>query len=190
VSAARTPASTATARKPARTVRATSRPARGSASPNKPVRKPSSTPRRVTTPARAVVERADEPRQVTVRAVMLFVVILVAFVLLAPTLRAYVAQQEQLRELNDAIAATQARTAGLQAAIDRWDDEAYVQAQARDRLGFVMPGETPYVVVDPETITGEEPVDTEDPGPVTMPRTGPWYLTVWDSVQVAGEVDD
>lgn len=121
---------------------------------------------------------------------MLFVVILVAFVVLAPTLRAYVAQREQLRELDDAIAASQERTASLEAAIERWSDDAYVQAQARDRLGFVMPGETPYIVVDPETVTGGEPVDAEDPGPVTMPRTGPWYLTVWDSVQVAGEVDD
>lgn len=121
---------------------------------------------------------------------MLFVVVLVAFVLLAPTLRAYVAQQEQLRELNDAIAATQERTAALNDAIERWSDDAYVQAQARDRLGYVMPGETPYVVVDPEYVTGEEPADAEDDGPVTMPRTGPWYVTVWDSVQVAGEVDD
>lgn len=121
---------------------------------------------------------------------MLFVVILVAFVVLAPTARAYLNQQEQLRELNDAIAATQERTSSLQAAIDRWSDDAYVQQQARDRLGFVMPGETPYVVVDPETVTGEEPVEADEPGPVVMPRTGPWYLTVWDSVQVAGEVED
>ncbi len=121
---------------------------------------------------------------------MLFVVILVAFVVLAPTLRAYVTQQEQLRDLDEAIAAAQDRNDALQASIDRWSDPAYVQARARDRLGFVMPGETPYIVVDPETVTGQEPADTEDPGPVTMPRTGPWYLTVWDSVQVAGEVDD
>lgn len=126
----------------------------------------------------------------TVRAVMLFVVILVAFVLLAPTLRAYLTQQEQLRELNDAIAAAQERTASLETAIEQWSDPSYVQSQARDRLGFVLPGETPYVVVDPETVTGEEPVSSDDPGPVTMPRTGPWYLTVWDSVQVAGEVED
>jgi len=121
---------------------------------------------------------------------MLFVVILVAFVVLAPTMRAYLTQQEQLRELNDSIAAAQERTTSLQTSIDRWNDDAYVQQQARDRLGFVMPGETPYVVVDPETVTGEEPTASEETGPVTMPRTGPWYLTIWDSVQVAGEVED
>lgn len=127
----------------------------------------------------------------TVRAVMLFVVVLVAFVVLAPTLRAYLTQQEQLRSLEEQIAAAEDRTAALQTAIDRWDDERYVQAQARDRLGFVMPGETPFVVLDPETVTGEEPeTDDDETGPVTMPRTGPWYLTVWDSVQVAGEVGD
>lgn len=37
-----------------------------------------------------------------------------------------------------------------------------MQAQARDRLGYVMPGETPYVVVDPETVTGgESPAEAE-----------------------------
>lgn len=135
-----------------------------------------------------MTERPDEPRQITLRAVVLFVVVLMAFVVLAPTLRAYVSQQEQLRDLNGRIEAAQQRTADLDAAVERWGDEAYVQAQARERLGFVMPGETPYRVVDPETVTGEEPTaDPADAGPVDMPRTGPWYLTVWDSVQVAGE---
>lgn len=137
-----------------------------------------------------MVEQPEEPRQVTVRAVMLFVVILVAFVVLAPTMRGYLVQREELRELNDAIAASRERTAALESAIERWSDEQYVQSQARDRLGFVMPGETPFVVVDPETVTGEEVAADGEDGPVTMPRTGPWYLTVWDSVQVAGEVGD
>lgn len=136
------------------------------------------------------MEQPDEPRQVTVRAVMLFVVILVAFVVLAPTLRAYLAQQEALRDINEEISATQQRTDDLQAAVERWSDDSYVQAQARERLGFVMPGETPFRVVDPETVTGEESADAGEVGPVAMPRSGPWYLTVWDSVQVAGEVGD
>lgn len=126
----------------------------------------------------------------TVRAVILIVVILVAFVVLAPTLRAYLAQQQQLRELNDTIAATQQRTDELAAAVQRWNDDSYVQAQARDRLGFVMPGETPYRVIDPETVTGDDSASDIDSGLVTMPRTGPWYLTVWDSVQIAGEATD
>ncbi|UFU03826.1 septum formation initiator family protein [Ruania suaedae] len=139
----------------------------------------------------AAAEEQREPRQITVRGLVLFVVVLMAFIVLAPTLRAYVSMQEQNRDLGAQIAATEERNAELQAQIDQWNDPVYIQSQARDRLGFVMPGETPYRVVDPETVTGEEPASAEDDqGPVSVPPTGPWYLTVWDSVQVAGEVED
>lgn len=135
-----------------------------------------------------VVEPDAPPRQITVRTVVLCLVILVAFIVLAPTLRAYVSQAEQQRDLVAQIEAAQARNADLQRSIDRWDDPAFIQHQARDRLGFVYPGETAYIVVDPETVTGEEvETDPRDEGPVTVPHVGPWYVTVVDSVRVAGE---
>jgi len=120
---------------------------------------------------------------------VLFLVILVAFIVLAPTLRAYISQQEEQRDILARTEAAEERSAELQRTIERWDDEAFVQAQARERLGFVMPGETPYRVVDPETITGEEVETDPDDGPVVVPQVGPWYLTVTDSIQVAGEVE-
>ncbi|WP_175477227.1 FtsB family cell division protein [Ruania alba] len=172
---------------------ASSRPAPKSVRPqSKPQPKPSAT-RRSATARRggATREEATEPRQITVRGLVLFVVILMAFIVLAPTLRAYVTQQEEQRDLAAQIVAARDRNAELQAQIDQWEDPVYVQARARDRLGFVMPGETPYRVVDPETVTGEEPASAaDDQGPVSVPPTGPWYLTVWDSVQVAGEIED
>ncbi len=120
---------------------------------------------------------------------VLFLVILMGFIVLTPTLRAYVSQAEQQRTLAGQIEAAQERNAELQRTIDRWDDDAYVQSQARDRLGFVFPGETSYIVTDPETVTGEEvPVDTSQDGPVVVPQVGPWYVTVTDSIDVAGEV--
>lgn len=125
------------------------------------------------------------------RGLVLFVVVLMAFIVLAPTLRAYVTQQEQHRDLAARIAATEERNTVLQGEIDKWDDPAFVQARARERLGFVMPGETPYRVVDPQTVTGEEvPDELGEDGPVDVPHEGPWYLTVWESVQVAGEGDE
>lgn len=39
--------------------------------------------------------------------------------------------------------------------IARWDDKAYVTAQARDRLGFVFPGEQAIRVEHPEAVTGK-----------------------------------
>lgn len=137
----------------------------------------------------APAEEQNPPRQITVRTLVLFLVILVAFIVLAPTLRAYVSQQEQQRDILAQTEAAQDRSAELQRTIERWDDPAFVQAQARERLGFVMPGETAYRVVDPETITGEEVETDPEDGPVVVPQVGPWYLTVTDSIQVAGEVD-
>ncbi|HLS26364.1 MAG TPA: septum formation initiator family protein [Beutenbergiaceae bacterium] len=120
---------------------------------------------------------------------MLFLVILIAFIVLAPTLRAFIAQAEQQRDLTSQIEAAEERNAELQRTLDRWEDPAFVQAQARERLGFVYPGETAYRVVDPETVTGEEvESDQEDDGPVIVPQVGPWYITVTDSIRVAGEV--
>lgn len=124
----------------------------------------------------------------TVRAMVFSLVVLVAFVLVYPTLGSYLetrAEVEQLRAQRDA---AKAENAELEADLKRWDDDAYVIAQARERLSFVMPGETAYRVVDPEVV----PDTPADPGtPVTSPSDGatrPWYTTVWESVQVAGEV--
>lgn len=126
---------------------------------------------------------------VSLRMLGIFLVALVAFVVLAPTLRYAVAQQEQLRTLNADVADARARNTELQRQFELWQDPLYVQAQARDRLGYVMPGETPYIVVDPETITGGESVADVEAAERAAARAAatPWYLRVAESVQVAGE---
>ncbi|MGC0250221.1 FtsB family cell division protein [Pseudactinotalea sp. Z1748] len=139
----------------------------------------------------AVVDPEPPPRQITVRTLVLFLVVLMAFIVVTPTLRAYVTQAEQQRTLVAQIEATEERNIQLQRTVDRWEDPAYVQAQARERLGFVHPGETAYLVVDPEVVTGEEvESDPDADGPVLMPQVGPWYITVTDSLRVAGEVGE
>lgn len=144
-------------------------------------------------PRRAEEEQPAQPRQITVRGLVLFVVVLMAFIVLAPTLRAYVNQQEEHRQLAAQISDTKDHNEQLRQEIERWDSEAYIKAEARERLGFVLPGQTPYRVVDPQVITGEEaPIarSNNEQGPVEVAPSGPWYLTVWDSVQMAGEVDE
>lgn len=141
------------------------------------------------------VEREDPsggdepPRQITVRVLVFTVVLLMAFVLITPTLRAYVRQQEEQRELNAELAAANDEAKRLDGQIKRWNDDDFIKSQARDRFGFVMPGETPYRVIDPETVTGEEP-ELESDLVTSLPAgVGPWYLDVWESVHVAGEME-
>lgn len=123
---------------------------------------------------------------ITLRGLGLFIVILVAFIVLAPTLRHTVEQQEQLRRIDADVAAAQDRTAELEFMLEQWQDDTFVQAQARNRLGYVMPGERTYRVTDPETITGGGPTDVEEPRLPSSSDT-PWYIGLWDSVTVAGQ---
>ena len=54
--------------------------------------------------------------------------------------------------------------ADLQAAEARWDDPAYVEAQARARLHFVRPGEVGYVVLTEEELASPETTQTTADG--------------------------
>lgn len=130
------------------------------------------------------------PRLFTVRVMVLGVVSLLAFVLVFPTLRSYLAQRVELEQLHLKVAEAQQRNEDLEADLARWDDDQYVIAQARDRLAFVLPGETAYRVRDPEVVpepTAPE-IAAQGSGPVLGDdSTQPWYSVVWDSVRIAGE---
>ena len=175
------------------------RPAGASKSPTSPSARTPRTPRATTsTRAPALADRRRSrnglllPEVVTVRSLVIAVVVLLAVVLLLPTLRAYVNQTGELRALRAEVAAAEAERDDLQVQLGRWDDEAYVIAQARDRLSYVMPGERAWRVIDPETV-----VDDLDPetgrkvtdGPVGVEGNdgAPWYTSLWRSVQLAGE---
>ncbi|OCI32698.1 FtsB family cell division protein [Oerskovia enterophila] len=132
------------------------------------------------------------PEVVTVRALVMSVVVLLAVILLLPTVRAYVNQTGELRALRADVAEAQATRDELEVELGRWDDQAYVIAQARDRLSYVMPGERAWRVVDPDTVvddldpeTGQ--VVTDGPVDVAGHAGAPWYTSLWRSVQLAGE---
>ena len=74
----------------------------------------------------------------------------------------------------------------VQTELNRWDDPAFVKLQARTRLGWVMPGEIGFTVVDADgkplgggsqLNTGEKPADDRPPES--------WYTRLWGSVETA-----
>ncbi|MDO8106826.1 septum formation initiator family protein [Isoptericola sp. b441] len=175
---------------------ATSRARRPSA--GAPPRRGSDRPAPRAAERRATVER-DEPgvgdlaRLLSVRALLLGVVLLIGFTMVFPTVRAYLAQRSELSALAAKVAAAEKRETDLSAQLARWDTDAYVIAQARERLSYVMPGETAYRVIDPQVVTEQPHVSSSDPGStggLALPVGGavaPWYSTIWSSVQLAGE---
>lgn len=123
------------------------------------------------------------------RTVVVLLVVAFSFVLVAPTLRVYLRQQEQERAVTAEFEYTTARNEQLQHEIDRWADDDYVRAQARERLGYVLPGQQPYIVVDPETVVGEEAQTEYEQAMGYVPPSGPWYLEMWESIRVAGATE-
>lgn len=144
--------------------------------------------RRLAAGGRAVT--ALLPETITVRMLVVGMVLLASFVLLAPVARSYVRETSELRSLQAELAAAQEQKASLQNELERWDDPAFVKAQAREHLGYVMKGDTAYRVLDP---AGVDPSVSPVTGRrvqagVVDPAGGgePWYQKVWTSAQVAG----
>ncbi|MGV8883275.1 MAG: FtsB family cell division protein [Rhodoglobus sp.] len=96
-------------------------------------------------------------------ALMLALVIL-AVIVLAPNLRILIEQQQTIAALNESVADTRESVDELTEDKARWDDPAYIEAQARERLFYVYPGEVSYLVVgsnDQHTTENGQPISTE-----------------------------
>lgn len=121
----------------------------------------------------------------TARALALAVVLLVLVISYASSLRIYLAQTRDLAETRATIAERQARISGLEDEVAQWDDTTYVRAQARARLGWVMPGETGFTVVgaDGQPVGGGPAVGVEEPA--APAARSPWWVALWGSIQIA-----
>ncbi|GEK80053.1 hypothetical protein ABA31_14040 [Agrococcus baldri] len=74
--------------------------------------------------------------------------VVAGFVVLAPTVGLLLEQRRDIAALEAQVAEQHANVESLEAEAARWDDPAYIEAQARDRLFFVYPGETSFVLLD------------------------------------------
>jgi cell division protein FtsB len=126
-----------------------------------------------------------EPRRtnLTGRAAMLALVVCLLAISLAYPLREYLSQRGDIADYRATVAEQEKRVAELQRQHERWSDEAYVEAQARERLHYVMPGETSYVVLESDETVSADGVVTA--AREQAPRS-PWFTDLWHSVEVAG----
>ena len=110
---------------------------------------------------------------------MLVAVLAVLALSFASSLRVWMLQSQELAAAQAQIERDQARVAELESSLERWGDPAYVRAQARERLGWVMPGEVGYRVLgrDGEVLSGS----TEIEG-VGTPQANPLAARWWDKL--------
>ena len=119
----------------------------------------------------------------TGRAAMLALVVCLLAISLAYPLREYLSQRGDIVDYRAQVAEQEKRVADLRAQHARWNDPAYVQAQARERLHYVMPGETSYVVLEADGAPAPDGV--VEPATARAARS-PWFTDLWHSVETAG----
>lgn len=168
---------------------ATSHPgARGSRPRNAGARTTSSRPAEQTSGAvraGAAGAAARRPR-LTGRAAVLVLVLAVLTVSYASSLRAYLEQRSHIGDLKTQIAEREASIDDLEREKRRWDDPAYVKAQARERFGYLMPGESGFEVIGADGRPLEAQASLSDPSEVikTVPKA--WWTAAWESMELAG----
>lgn len=69
-------------------------------------------------------------------------------VILSPSLRILAEQQQEIAQLREGLEKSQQEVFDLVEQRDRWQDPAFVETQARERLMFVYPGDITYLVID------------------------------------------
>jgi len=80
---------------------------------------------------------------------LLFLLLGAAFLTQVVPYRQIMAAQRQVTAAEERLASLQAENAALQADVDALGTDEEVEKLAREKLGYVRPGETAYVVLDP-----------------------------------------
>lgn len=147
-----------------------------------------SPPRRTRTSTGATAARLEQASRarLTGRAAILLLILAVLAVSYASSARAWLNQRSEINSLRTQISERGAQVAELEQTKARWDDPAYVEAQARLRFGWVMPGEVGYRVIDDDGSVMSDSDSLSEP--VTeRPAEAEWWESAWGSVVGAGK---
>lgn len=156
---------------------------RGKAGPGR-----TSTGRPAVRPAGEAARRPERPR-LTGRAAILVLVLVVLAISWASSFRAYFQQRQHINDLRAQIEQTDKNIEALEREKRRWNDDAYVKQQARERFGYRMPDERIYQVLDEDRNPLDSPDTLSDPGTL-QEEPEAWWDTAWASVEEAGDPTD
>lgn len=102
---------------------------------------------------------------------------LILIISYASSLRVYVNQRQDIADTKAQIVRSHNHIDRLHDEIDRWHNDDYVRIQARERLGWVKPGETGYRVVgsDGKAVTKGSGVADESDSGSDSKKESAWY---------------
>ncbi|MFI5427388.1 septum formation initiator family protein [Aeromicrobium sp. UC242_57] len=128
---------------------------------------------------------AKSGRRLTTRAVVLMAVVLLLLASYTSTLHAWWEQRSEIQATKAEIAMRKQTIADLEDQKERWDDPAFVKQQAKERFGWVSPGEVGYRVIGSDGKVQGDAVPTLDVP--TQAKAPQWYDKLWGSVEAAGK---
>lgn len=110
---------------------------------------------------------------------------IVAAFTLSPSISLLIEQNARIDQLQGDLDDVNADIEQLEDEVGHWSDPAYVQAQARDRLYYVMPGEQAFTVLDDRE--DFETVDDTTPKSNTLQQEDiDWATVGFESIIIAG----
>ena len=118
--------------------------------------------------------------------VLVVVLVLAGAVIVSPSLSTFVQQQREISELRESVRVSQEAVDEIDGERAKWKDPVYVRAQARDRLFYVLPGETQLSVIDDIIMPVESDEETD---PELSRIQGNWAEGLVESFLTAGTTE-
>lgn len=113
------------------------------------------------------------------RAAIMAGLVCVLTLTIAGPVRTYFAQRTEMKQLAASEASLRDQIAELEGQKAKLADPVYIAAQARERLGFVKPGDIPYQVQLPP---GSEVPSAASPQQQLANNGDPWYTALWHTI--------
>lgn len=117
----------------------------------------------------------------TRRAALLAIIACALTLSIAVPLRNYWSQKSEMQAEVEKVKQLNEEARKLEERKNMLSDPAQIEAEARRRLRYVRPGETPYVVQLPQPTTPVAPDPAEQ-----RKNDKPWYDRLWDSITGSG----
>ena len=92
--------------------------------------------------------------------VVVVVSAVVGALILSPNVSTFVQQQREISQLRESVRQHREAVDSIDAERAQWKDPAYVRAQARDRLSYVLPGETQLSIISDVVLPVESQEET------------------------------
>lgn len=90
--------------------------------------------------------------------VLIVVSVIAGALILSPNISTFVQQQREISQLRESVRQYREAVDSIDEERAQWRDPAYVRAQARDRLSYVLPGETQLSIISDVVM----PVESQD----------------------------